>query len=63
MVDLWRLGSALFMLALLFVMVEVVSEYSVETGFVVFVIGFIGFILSLIGSFIHPKEERVGKAQ
>ncbi len=50
MVDLWKLGVSVFMLAIIFAVVEIVTKYSESTAGVILVLGFIGFALSLAGA-------------
>ena len=58
MVDLWRLDISIFLLAVLFAIVEIVSKYSESTSIFVFVVGIIGFLLAIIGSVVDEKQTR-----
>jgi len=56
MVDFWRLGIGLFMLAFIIALVEVITKYSEETAGVILAIGFLGFILCIVGSITDAKR-------
>jgi len=56
MADFWRLGIGLFMLAFIIALVEVITKYSEQTAGVILAIGFLGFILCIVGSITGTKR-------
>ncbi len=58
MVDLWKIGISIFMLAVLIALIEFVSEVSESTSAIVFGIGIIGFALSLAGAIIGSEDKK-----